>query len=229
MIPIGDDDSARRTLPVVTYALIALNLLFFFVELSGGDAFVGTWALVPSRFMADPLGGVLTLFTSMFMHAGWVHLGGNMLYLWIFGDNVEDRFGHLTFTIFYLLCGLAASFALLAFSAGSNVPNLGASGAIAGVLGAYILLFPQGKIRVLQGQQVVQVPALIVIGMWIALQFFSGIGSISDAAQTGGVAYMAHVGGFVAGFALTFLLRGVGKAQAAASSSCPIAGDPDQW
>ncbi len=134
-----------------------------------------------------------------------------------FGDNVEDRFGHLTFTIFYLLCGLAASFAQLAFSAGSNVPNLGASGAIAGVLGAYILLFPQGKIRMLQGQQVVQVPALIAIGMWIALQFFSGIGSISDAAQTGGVAYMAHVGGFVAGFALTFLLRGIGKAQAAAS------------
>jgi len=217
MIPIGDDDSARRTMPVVTYALIALNILFFFVELSGGDAFVGTWALVPSRFMADPLGGVLTLFTSMFMHAGWVHLGGNMLYLWIFGDNVEDRFGHLTFTIFYLLCGLAATFAQLAFSAGSNVPNLGASGAIAGVLGAYILLFPQGKIRVLQRQRVVQVPALIVIGMWIALQFFSGIGSISDAAQTGGVAYMAHVGGFVAGFALTFLLRGIGKAQAAAS------------
>jgi membrane associated rhomboid family serine protease len=217
MIPIGDDDSARRTLPVVTYALIALNLLFFFVELSGGDAFVGTWALVPSRFMADPLGGVLTLFTSMFMHAGWVHLGGNMLYLWIFGDNVEDRFGHLTFTIFYLLCGLAATFAQLAFSAGSNVPNLGASGAIAGVLGAYILLFLQGRIRVLRGQQVVQVPALTAIGTWIALQFFSGIGSISDAAQTGGVAYMAHVGGFVAGFALTFLLRGIGKAQAAAS------------
>ena len=217
MIPIGDDDSARRTLPVVTYALVALNVLFFFVELSGGDAFIGTWALVPSRFLANPLGDVLTLFTSMFMHAGWVHLGGNMLYLWIFGDNVEDRFGHLKFTIFYLLCGLAATFAQLAFSAGSNVPNLGASGAIAGVLGAYILLFPQGKIRVLQGQRVIQVPALIVIGMWIALQFFSGIGSIADTAQTGGVAYMAHVGGFVAGFALTFLLRGIGKAQAAAS------------
>ena len=214
MIPIGDDDSARRTLPVVTYALIALNILFFFVELSGGDAFVGTWALVPSRFIADPLGGVLTLFTSMFMHAGWVHLGGNMLYLWIFGDNVEDRFGHLTFTIFYLLCGLAATFAQLAFSAGSNGPNLGASGAIAGVLGAYILLFPQGKIRVLQGQQVIQVPALIVIGMWIALQFFSGIGSVANTAQTGGVAYMAHVGGFLAGFVLTFLLRGSRGAQA---------------
>jgi len=215
MIPIGDDDSSRRTLPVVTYALIALNILFFFVELSAGDAFVGKWALVPSRFLANPLDGVLTLFTSMFMHAGWVHLGGNMLYLWIFGDNVEDRFGHLKFTIFYLFCGLAATFAQLAFSVGSNVPNLGASGAIAGVLGAYILLFPRGKIRVLQGQQVIQVPALIVIGMWIALQFFSGIGAIADTAQTGGVAYMAHVGGFVAGFALTYLLRGSRGAQAA--------------
>ena len=217
MIPIGDDDSSRRTLPVVTYALVALNILFFFVELSGGDAFVLEWALVPSRFLANPLGGALTLFTSMFMHAGWVHLGGNMLYLWIFGDNVEDRFGHLTFIIFYLLCGLAATFAQMAFSPGSNVPNLGASGAIAGVLGAYILLFPRGKIRVLQRQQVIHVPALMVIGMWIALQFFSGIGSIADAGQTGGVAYMAHVGGFVAGFALTFLLRGRGGAQAAAS------------
>jgi membrane associated rhomboid family serine protease len=150
----------------------------------------------------------------MFMHAGWVHLGSNMLYLWIFGDNVEDRFGHIQFTIFYLVCGLAATFAQLAFSLGSNVPNLGASGAIAGVLGAYILLFPQGRVRVLQGQRVIQMPALIVIGLWIVLQLFSGIGSIADVAQTGGVAYMAHIGGFLAGFALTFLLRGKGGRQA---------------
>jgi len=214
MFPIGDDDSSRRTVPLVTYALVALNVLFFFVELSGGAAFIGKWAFVPSRFLADPFGDFLTLFTSMFMHAGWVHLGGNMLYLWIFGDNVEDRFGHVKFTIFYLLCGLAATFAQLAFSLGSKVPNLGASGAIAGVLGAYILLFPKGKVRVLQGQQVIQVPALIVIGMWIVLQFFSGIGSIADAAQTGGVAYMAHIGGFLAGFGLTFLFRGGRGAQA---------------
>jgi membrane associated rhomboid family serine protease len=208
MMPIGDDNSSRRTVPLVTYALIALNVLFFFVEQSGGDAFIGKWAFVPRRFLANPFGDVRTLFTSMFMHAGWVHLGGNMLYLWIFGDNVEDRFGHIKFTIFYLLCGLAATFAQLAFSLGSNVPNLGASGAIAGVLGAYILLFPQGKVRVLRGQQVIQVPALIVIGMWIVLQFFSGIGSIANTAQTGGVAYMAHIGGFLAGFVLTFLFRG---------------------
>ena len=203
MFPIGDDDTSRRTVPLVTYALIALNVLFFFVEQSGGDVFVGKRAFVPSRFLANPFGDFLTLFTSMFMHAGWVHLGGNMLYLWIFGDNVEDRFGHIKFTIFYLLCGLAATFAQLAFSLGSNVPNLGASGAIAGVLGAYILLFPQGKVRVLQNQQVIQVPALIVIGIWIVLQFFSGIGSIANAAQTGGVAYMAHIGGFLAGGVLT--------------------------
>ena len=208
MLPIGDDDSARRTFPVVTYALIALNVLFFFVELSGGDSFIAKWAFVPSRFLANPSADFLTIFTSMFMHAGWVHLGGNMLYLWIFGDNVEDRFGHIKFIIFYLLCGLAATFAQLAFSVGSSVPNLGASGAIAGVLGAYILLFPQGKVRVLQGQQVVQVSALIVIGLWIVLQFFSGIGSISNTADTGGVAYMAHIGGFIAGFVLTFLFRG---------------------
>jgi membrane associated rhomboid family serine protease len=215
MFPIGDDDSSRRTVPLVTYALIALNVLFFFVEQSGGDAFIVRWAFVPRRFSANPAGDFPTLFTSMFMHAGWLHLGGNMLYLWIFGDNVEDRFGHIGFIVFYLLCGLAASFAQLAFSLGSSVPNLGASGAIAGVLGAYILLFPQGRVRVLQGQQVVQMPALIVIGFWILLQFFSGIGSISNTAESGGVAYMAHIGGFVAGLVLTFLFRGGRGAQAA--------------
>src|ERR1051325_2406320 len=167
MFPIGDDDSTRRTVPVVTYVLIALNLLFFFVELSGGDPFIEHWSVVPRRLVANPAADFPTIFTSMFMHAGWLHLGGNMLYLWIFGDNVEDRFGHIKFAIFYLLCGLAATFAQLAFSLGSDVPNLGASGAIAGVLGSYILLFPQGRIRVLQGQRVIQVPALIVIGLWI--------------------------------------------------------------
>ena len=207
MLPIGDDDTSRRTVPLVTYALIALNILFFLIEQGGGDAFVGRWAFVPRRFLANPSGDLATLFTSMFMHAGWLHLGGNMLYLWIFGDNVEDRFGHGKFTIFYLLCGLAATGAQLAFSLGSHVPNLGASGAIAGVLGAYILMFPQGSVRVLQGQRVVQVPALIVIGLWIALQLFSGFGSVASSAQSGGVAYMAHIGGFLAGVMLTFVFR----------------------
>lgn len=207
MLPIGDDNSARRIVPLVTYALIALNVLVFFVELSSGDAFIQDWAFVPSRFLANPSADFLTLFTSMFMHAGWLHLGGNMLYLWIFGDNVEDRFGHVKFIIFYLLCGLGATFAQLMVSMGSNIPNLGASGAIAGVLGAYIIMFPQGRVRVLQGQQVIQVPALIVIGFWIVLQLFSSVGSITSAGETGGVAYMAHIGGFAAGLILTFIFR----------------------
>jgi membrane associated rhomboid family serine protease len=167
MFPIGDDNSGRRSFPVVTFGLIALNALFFFLELGGGDAFVKQWAFVPSRFLAQPAADFPTLFTSMFMHAGWLHLGGNMLYLWIFGDNVEDRLGHGLFTAFYLLCGLAATFAQLMAGAASNVPNLGASGAIAGVLGAYIILFPQGRVSVLQRGGVAQMPALMVIGFWI--------------------------------------------------------------
>jgi membrane associated rhomboid family serine protease len=214
MLPIGDDNTSRRTVPVVTYALVALNLLFFLVELSGGEPFIVRWAFVPRRFLANPVGDVLTLFTSMFMHAGWAHFLGNMLYLWIFGDNVEDRFGHVKFMIFYLLCGIAATLAQMAFNAGSNVPNLGASGAIAGVLGAYILLFPRGQVRVLLGRGVVPMPALAVIGFWIVLQFASGIGSIAATADKGGVAYMAHIGGFIAGFVLTFLFRGNTGAQA---------------
>lgn len=208
MFPIGDDNSARRIVPLVTYGLIVLNVLFFFVELSGGDAFIMRWAFVPSRFLANPVGDFLTLFTSMFMHAGWVHLGGNMLYLWIFGDNVEDRFGHVKFIIFYLISGLAATFAQLAFSLDSNVPNLGASGAIAGVLGAYLVMFPQGRVQVLMGRGIIPVPALMVIGLWFVLQLFSGIGSIGGTTDTGRVAYMAHIGGFIAGFVLTFLFRG---------------------
>lgn len=208
MLPIGDDNSARRLFPLVTYALIVLNVLFFLVELNGGDAFIMQWAFVPSRFLANPMGDFITLFTSMFMHGGWLHLGGNLLYLWIFGDNVEDRFGHVKFLVFYLLCGLGATFAQLMFSLDSNIPNLGASGAIAGVLGSYILMFPNGRVRVLQGRGVVQAPALLVIGFWIVLQLFSGIGSVANTADTGGVAYMAHIGGFVAGFVLTLLFRG---------------------
>jgi len=208
MVPVGDDNTSRRIQPVVTYALIALNVLFFFVELMGGDAFIETWAFIPSRFLANPGGDFLTIFTSMFMHAGWLHIGGNMLYLWIFGDNVEDRFGHLRYLGFYLLCGIAATFAQLAFSMGSSIPNLGASGAIAGVLGAYIVLFPRRNVRVMVGSGVSQMPALIVIGLWFVLQLFSGIGSIAATADTGGVAYMAHIGGFIAGVVLAFILRG---------------------
>jgi len=208
MLPIGDDNSSRRITPLVTYALIALNVLFFLVEASGGEAFIQRWAFVPRRFLADPAGDFLTIFTAMFMHAGWLHLIGNMLYLWIFGDNVEDRFGHAKFVLFYLVCGIAATFSQLAFTADSAVPNLGASGAVAGVLGAYLLLYPRGQVRVMMGRGVVPAPALVVIGFWFALQLFSGTGSVAGPDQVGGVAYMAHVGGFVAGFLLTFALRG---------------------
>jgi membrane associated rhomboid family serine protease len=208
MLPVGDDNSARRSVPVVTFVLIVLNVLFFLVEMSGGEAFIMRWAFVPSRFLANPAGDFLTLFTSMFMHAGWLHLGGNMLYLWIFGDNVEDRLGKALFTVFYLVCGLAATFTQLAFSIGSDIPNLGASGAVAGVLGAYLLLFPQQRVRVLVGRVVTLQSALIVIGFWFVLQLFNGVASISATSDTGGVAYMAHVGGFVAGFILAFLVKG---------------------
>lgn len=210
MLPIGDDDSARRTTPVVTYALIAINVLFFLVELSAGDAFIERWSVVPRRLLANPAADFITIFTAMFMHAGWMHLLGNMLYLWIFGDNVEDRLGHTKYLIFYLLCGIAATFAQVLVDPHSNVPNLGASGAIAGVLGAYLLMFPRGSVRVMMGRGIIPMPALIVIGFWAVLQFLSGFGAIATTEQSGGggVAYMAHVGGFVAGLVLAVLMGG---------------------
>jgi membrane associated rhomboid family serine protease len=212
MFPLGDDNSMRRSTPYITYILIAINVLVFLLELQNGDAFIQDWAFVPGRFSNDPTANIATIFTAMFMHGGWLHLGGNMLYLWIFGDNVEDRFGHFKFLIFYLLTGIAATFAQYYVMPGSNVPNVGASGAIAGILGAYILMFPQARVQVLVGNQMVAMPALIVLGLWIALQLFSGVGSIAYTDETtqdvGGVAYMAHVGGFVAGVLLTFLFRG---------------------
>jgi membrane associated rhomboid family serine protease len=214
MIPIGDDNSSRRLTPIVTYVLIALNALVFFLELSSGNAFIERWAFVPSRFLDNPVADFPTLFTSMFMHASWVHLLGNMLYLWIFGDNVEDRLGHATFTVFYLLCGLGATFAQLAVSLGSSIPNLGASGAIAGVLGAYLLMFPRSRVNVLMGRGIIPMPTLVVLGFWILLQVFSSVGTFTASSQTegGGVAYMAHIGGFVAGMILTFVLGGTRRA-----------------
>ena len=211
MIPLGDDNSARRITPVVTYALIVINVLLFFVELSSGDAFIQRWSVVPQRLLANPVGDFITVFTAMFMHGGWMHLIGNMLYLWIFGDNVEDRLGHAKFLVFYLLCGIAATFAQVLVNPNSNIPNLGASGAIAGVLGAYLLMFPRGSVRVLMGRAIIPMPALIVIGFWALLQLVNSFGAIAPTAQTadtGGVAYMAHVGGFVAGLILAPLMGG---------------------
>lgn len=216
MFPLGDDNSQRRTFPIVTLALIALNVLVFLVELNAGQAFIQQWAFVPRRLAADPMEQVHTIFTGMFMHGGWLHLFGNMLYLWIFGDNVEDEIGSFKFLVFYLLCGVAATLAQFYVSTRSNIPNVGASGAIAGVLGAYLVMFPNARVRVLVYNQVVALPALIVLGMWIALQVFSSVGSIASTNETneqGGVAYMAHVGGFVAGLALAFLFRNRGTLQ----------------
>jgi membrane associated rhomboid family serine protease len=213
MIPLGDDDSGRRITPLVTYALIAINVLVFFLELNNGEDFIQRWAFVPSRFLANPAGDFATLFTSMFLHAGWAHLLGNMLYLWIFGDNVEDRLGHGLFFVFYILSGLAATFAQLAISLGSSVANVGASGAIAGVLGAYLIMFPRGRVRVLMGRAIIPMSALIVIGLWFLLQIFSQISVFTASSQgEGGVAYMAHIGGFIAGVSLTYLLGGTRRA-----------------
>jgi membrane associated rhomboid family serine protease len=210
MFPIGDDNSQRRTLPVVTYVLVGLNVLMFLLELSAGDRFIEQWAFIPARFAADPAGNVTTIFSAMFMHGGWLHLLGNMLFLWIFGDNVEDRLGHVKFLVFYLLAGIAATLAQFALAPHSSVPNVGASGAIAGVLGAYILMFPQSRVNVLLGRQIVAMPAVMVLGVWIVLQLVSGVGTIAysdESANAGGVAYMAHIGGFAAGLLMAFLFR----------------------
>lgn len=214
MLPIGDDNSGRRSVPFVTYGLIVLNVLVFLWELSAGDAAINEWAFVPARFLNNPILESTTIFSAMFMHASWLHLGGNMLYLWIFGDNVEDNFGPVKYLIFYLLAGIGATALQLFFSLSSNIPNLGASGAIAGVLGAYLIMFPSRRINVLVGRFITQMNALIVIGFWFVLQLFSGVGSLDPSvADTGGVAYMAHVGGFVAGFLLSFIFRDSSRLQ----------------
>lgn len=208
MMPVGDDDTTRRSTPIVTYALIALNVLVFFLEMSQGESFIMQWSFVPTRFLADPGGQFITIFSSMFMHASTLHIGGNMLYLWIFGDNVEDNFGPVKYLIFYLLAGIAATFAQLYFSMNSSIPNLGASGAIAGVLGAYLVMFPRGRVNVMMGRVMTTTSALAAIGLWFLLQLFSSIGSLDPAvAASGGVAYFAHIGGFIAGVLLSFVFR----------------------
>lgn len=206
MMPVSDDNREIRSTPLVTYALIALNFVMFFLELAGGEEFIKQWAFIPSRFAANPIANIPTIFTAMFMHAGWAHILGNMLYLWIFGDNVEDYLGKVKYLIFYLACGIAATFAQYFMSAGSSLPNLGASGAIAGVLGAYIYLRPQGSVNVIVGRSMTQMPALVVIGFWFVLQFLSTIGSLYSTNSEGGVAYMAHVGGFVCGLLLAMVM-----------------------
>jgi membrane associated rhomboid family serine protease len=210
-IPIGDDNQARRTIPVVTGLLIAANFVVFSLELVYGNPFIERWSFISSRFLADPGADWITVFSSMFMHAGWEHILGNMLFLFIFGDNVEDIFGHLKYLGFYLICGLVANFAQMAVDINSTVASLGASGAIAGVLAAYVFMFPTSRVRVLMGFWVIPLPAWTFIGFWIVIQIFNQVGSISDV--SGGVAYMAHIGGFFSGLILTPLFRSLGRRQ----------------
>ncbi|MGE0053796.1 MAG: rhomboid family intramembrane serine protease [Hyphomicrobium sp.] len=212
MFPVGDDDSTIRSTTYVTYTLVVINVLVFLLELAGGNAFIQEWSFIPARFTRNPSSDAITILTAMFMHGGWMHLFGNMLYLWIFGNNVEDRFGSIRFLIFYLVSGLAATFAQYYFLPHSNVPNVGASGAIAGVLGAYLVMFPKARVNVAIGYNVVPMPAILVLGFWIVLQLFSGVGSIATTDETmrdvGGVAYMAHIGGFFTGILLALVMGG---------------------
>ncbi len=241
IFPIGDDNTGRATTPYVNYLLVAANVLVFalFQGLGANDRFTYAWATVPYEIVTgrdvttrdrvvrvEPTGQrmqipglqptpgsvYLTLLTSMFMHGGFAHLFGNMLFLWIFGDNLEDRLGHARYLVFYLLCGVLASlahvFSTLAFSengSGLLVPSLGASGAISGVLGGYILLFPRNRVHVLLLRIFTTVPAYVALGLWFLFQFVSGLGMLGGGAQEGGVAYAAHIGGFVAGLALVSL------------------------
>jgi membrane associated rhomboid family serine protease len=217
VLPLGDDNTGRVSFPAVNVALIAINIAVFLVELSQGtriEGFFQTWAVVPAEYSArtdlpptQPFPFWATLFSSMFMHGGWLHLGGNMLYLWIFGDNVEDAMGRGRYLLFYLLCGVAASLAQIGVNPDSQIPSLGASGAISGVLAAYLVMFPGRSVRVLLVRVITLMPAWVVIGFWIVLQFINGIGQLAQTEETGGVAYAAHVGGFVAGFVLVWLFR----------------------
>jgi membrane associated rhomboid family serine protease len=209
MIPIRDVIPSR-TAPVVTVGLIVINAIAFFYQLSLGpsvEEFILYFGLIPAAF------SWVAVFTSMFLHGSFMHFGGNMLYLWIFGDNVEDRMGHGRFLIFYLLCGVAAALAQTIINPDSVVPMVGASGAIAGVMGAYFVLYPHSRILTLVPffiWQLIEVPAIFFLGLWFVMQLFSGVGSIATAAareSAGGIAFWAHVAGFVAGMTSVLVFR----------------------
>ena len=207
MFPIRDHNPSGRT-PFVTYALMALNIGIFvsyvalFDDARAINGFFYEWALIPARLSEGQ--GTVGVFTSMFLHAGWLHLAGNMLFLYIFGDNVEDEMGHLPYLIFYLACGMLSAFAQVYSAPGSIVPTVGASGAIAGVMGGYLLLFPKARVDILiifiVFFRIFPIPAWIMLALWFGMQFIGGIGADPS---IGGVAYWAHAGGFVAGMLLT--------------------------
>jgi membrane associated rhomboid family serine protease len=218
MFPVGDDNVKGSGVAFVTIGLILLNALAFLTEISQPSegalqSFIQAWGVVPREFSAGrdlppaiPFPYWTTLLTSMFLHGGWAHLGGNMLFLWIFGDNIEHRLGHLRFLVFYLVCGLAAGLAHILTNAGSAIPTVGASGAISGVLGGYLVMYPRNRVYVMTYGGVATVPAVLMLGLWILLQFVNGIGAVANTPETGGVAYVAHIGGFIAGAALAPLM-----------------------
>ncbi len=201
MIPLGD--SSRRTInfPIMTLTIIAINVFVFILELINGNQFINYWSLVPANILTPH--GVITIFTSMFMHAGWEHIIGNMLFFWVFAPEIEDVMGPIQFLIFYLLGGLAATFAQVLIDPASTIPNLGASGAIAAVMGGFLVTYPRDKFRtvVIIGwfARVTFLPAVVMVGLWFLTQLFSEVGALAQVQTGGGVAYMAHIGGFIFG------------------------------
>jgi membrane associated rhomboid family serine protease len=215
MIPLKDTVQAR-SFPIVNWILIVVNLFVFLIELSFGanaERLITVFAVVPARLLAAPgLGQVLTIFTSMFLHGGWLHLISNMLALYIFGDNVEDRIGHGRYLLFYLTCGLIAAVTHISFNSASLLRTIGASGAISGVLGAYFVLYPRARVITLIPLFIlpwfVEIPAVVYLGFWFLSQLWSGALSIVSGAQAvGGVAFLAHIGGFIAGLLLVRLFE----------------------
>jgi membrane associated rhomboid family serine protease len=208
MIPLSDVSRRTGRVPIVTISIIGLNAVMFILELIGGDGFINQWALVPADIVAGQ--NLITIFTSMFMHAGWEHIIGNMVFFWAFGPQVEDAMGSVRYVIFYLLGGVAATCAQILVDPTSTVINLGASGAIAAVMGAFLVMYPTDQIRTIVvfrwSYDVTLVPAIVMIGLWFISQLFSGIGAIVEV-QSDGVAYMAHIGGFVFGAVSCWLLE----------------------
>lgn len=209
MIPLTDASRRPSRFAVVTTTIILVNALVFVLEVMGGDAFVKQWSVIPADIAAGR--HWITILTAMFMHGGWMHILGNMVFLWAFGPEVEDAMGPLCYAAFYLLSGLVASVAQILAMPGSTVPNLGASGAIAGVMGAFLITYPRDQIKtvVLLGwfSRITFIPAALLIGLWFLIQLFSQVGAVADV-DTGGVAYMAHVGGFIFGVATARLFEG---------------------
>jgi rhomboid family protein len=201
-IPLRDISRRPTHRPVITVSIIAVNAIVFVLELIGGEPFVQQWSVIPANIAAGQ--HWVTIFTAMFMHAGWMHIIGNMVFLWAFGPEIEDAMGPIRYLAFYLLGGLVAFGAQIAAASSSTVPNLGASGAIAAVMGAFIITYPRDRIRTLLFLgwfvTVTAIPAAVLIGIWFLIQLFSQVGSVVEAQSAGGgVAYMAHVGGFIFG------------------------------